>query len=98
MMICSMNHPNVVSYLSAEMYTIMSYFFVTSVNKDIAKEGTLASGNRSISLLPSCSLLVDCWDGPNSEPVIYHGRTLTSKINFYDVLIAIEDHAFETSE
>ena len=41
---------------------------------------------------------VDCWDGPNGEPIIYHGRTLTSKINFYDVLMAIDDHAFETSE
>ena len=43
-------------------------------------------------------LSVDCWDGPNSEPIIYHGRTLTSKINFRDVLVAINEHAFETSE
>ena len=42
--------------------------------------------------------LVDCWDGPNDEPMIYHGRTLTSKILFKDVIDAINDCAFETSE
>lgn len=26
--------------------------------------------------------VVDCWDGPNNEPLIYHGRTLTSRIRF----------------
>jgi hypothetical protein len=23
---------------------------------------------------------LDCWDGDNGEPVIYHGHTLTSKV------------------
>ncbi|ELU11921.1 hypothetical protein CAPTEDRAFT_81180, partial [Capitella teleta] len=27
---------------------------------------------------------LDCWDGPNNEPIIYHGHTLTSKILFKD--------------
>ena len=46
-----------------------------------------------------CSLVVvDCWDVPNGEPIIYHGRTLTSKITFLDTLEAINQHAFETSE
>lgn len=40
---------------------------------------------------------VDCWDGPD-EPVIYHGRTMTSKIKFKDAVKAINDHAFITSE
>ncbi len=40
---------------------------------------------------------VDCWNGPE-EPVIYHGRTMTSKIKFKDVVKAINDHAFITSE
>ena len=26
------------------------------------------------------SASVDCWDGPDGEPIIYHGFTLTSKI------------------
>lgn len=42
--------------------------------------------------------LVDCWDGPDGSPVIYHGRTLTSKISFWDVVSTIRDHAFAVSE
>ncbi|KTG40147.1 hypothetical protein cypCar_00012320, partial [Cyprinus carpio] len=38
---------------------------------------------------------LDCWNGPE-EPVIYHGRTMTSKIKFKDVVKAINDHAFAT--
>jgi len=41
---------------------------------------------------------VDCWDGPDDLPIIYHGHTLTSKIKFLDVLHTIKEHAFITSE
>lgn len=41
---------------------------------------------------------VDCWDGPDGMPVIYHGHTLTTKIKFSDVLYTIKEHAFVTSE
>ena len=41
---------------------------------------------------------VDCWEGPDGNPIIYHGRTLTSKIRFIDVIKTIKDHAFVTSE
>lgn len=41
---------------------------------------------------------VDCWDGPDGMPVIYHGHTLTTKIKFSDVLNTIKEHAFVTSE
>ncbi|KAL1257010.1 hypothetical protein QQF64_012555 [Cirrhinus molitorella] len=40
---------------------------------------------------------LDCWNGPE-EPVIYHGRTITSKIKFRNAVKAINDHAFATSE
>ncbi|CAG5115736.1 unnamed protein product, partial [Candidula unifasciata] len=40
---------------------------------------------------------LDCWDGPDGEPVIYHGYTLTSKIHFRDVISAINDYAFQAS-
>ena len=39
--------------------------------------------------------LVDCWDGDDGEPIIYHGHTLTSKILFKDVIEACEKYAFE---
>lgn len=40
---------------------------------------------------------VDCWDGPDGEPIIYHGYTLTSKIKFVDVIHVIKAYAFEMS-
>ncbi|ELU04856.1 hypothetical protein CAPTEDRAFT_22409, partial [Capitella teleta] len=41
---------------------------------------------------------LDCWDGPDGYPHIYHGRTLTTKIRFLDVLKTIRDHAWVASE
>ena len=41
---------------------------------------------------------LDCWDGPNNDPIIYHGHTLTSKIKFVDVVKAIANNAFLVSD
>lgn len=41
---------------------------------------------------------LDCWDGPDNMPLIYHGHTFTSKIKFMDVIRTIKEHAFVTSE
>ena len=38
---------------------------------------------------------VDCWDGPNGEPIVYHGHTFTSKILFRDVVQAVGKYAFK---
>lgn len=51
------------------------------------------AGCRDYMFLPS----VDCWDGPDGKPIIYHGWTRTTKIKFDDVVQAIKDHAFVTS-
>uniref|UniRef100_A0A8C0I3B4 Phosphoinositide phospholipase C n=1 Tax=Balaenoptera musculus TaxID=9771 RepID=A0A8C0I3B4_BALMU len=53
----------------------------------------LFSRENSCTSLPS----VDCWDGPDGKPIIYHGWTRTTKIKFDDVVQAIKDHAFVTS-
>lgn len=42
-------------------------------------------------------LSVDCWDGPDGEPIIHHGYTLTSKILFKDVIETINKYAFTKS-
>lgn len=49
----------------------------------------LTSGYRLVEL--------DCWDGPNDEPKITHGGTMTSDILFKDVLTVIKENAFLVS-
>ena len=44
------------------------------------------------------SVELDCWDGPDGSPFIYHGHTLTSKVKFRDVIETIKEHAFVTSD
>ncbi|KAM9415899.1 inactive phospholipase C-like protein 2 isoform 1-T1 [Salvelinus alpinus] len=41
---------------------------------------------------------VDVWDGPDDEPVVYTGHTLTSPVKFHCVLDVIGRFAFEASE
>eukprot|EP00050_Salpingoeca_kvevrii_P000842 m.157339 g.157339 ORF g.157339 m.157339 type:complete len:1076 (+) comp10227_c0_seq1:138-3365(+) len=41
---------------------------------------------------------VDCWDGPDGSPIVYHGYTATSRIPFASVIEAIAASAFVTSE
>uniref|UniRef100_A0A672NM27 Phosphoinositide phospholipase C n=1 Tax=Sinocyclocheilus grahami TaxID=75366 RepID=A0A672NM27_SINGR len=41
---------------------------------------------------------VDCWDGPDGEPIVHHGYTLTSKILFKDVVETINKYAFAKTQ
>ena len=40
---------------------------------------------------------VDCWNGNNGQPVVMHGRTLTSQVSFADVMSTISKYAFVKS-
>lgn len=40
---------------------------------------------------------VDCWEGSDGEPIVYHGHTLTSKILFRDVISTLKEYAFKVS-
>lgn len=66
--------------------------------------GHQITGTSSVEAYARCLRLgcrcieLDCWDGPDNEPIIYHGHTLTSKIKFVDVIYAIRDNAFATSD
>lgn len=41
---------------------------------------------------------VDCWDGPDGEPIVHHGYTLTSKILFKEVIETMNKYAFSKSQ
>ena len=41
---------------------------------------------------------VDCWNGSDGQPVVMHGRTLTSQVSFADVMSTISKYAFIKSE
>jgi hypothetical protein len=41
---------------------------------------------------------LDCWDGEDGQPSIYHGGTLTSAIKFRDVIETVKKYAFCNSE
>lgn len=49
-------------------------------------------------LLFLCFLAVDCWDGPDGEPMVQHGYTLTSKIPFKLVIETINKYAFVNNQ
>ncbi len=40
---------------------------------------------------------VDCWDGADGQPVVSHGRTLTTKVLFSDCIAVIGKYAFVSS-
>lgn len=89
--------------LYMDMKQSMSNYWIASSHNtyltgdQFSSESSCEAYARALRMGCRC-IELDCWNGPDNLPYIFHGHTMTSKIKFKDVIKTIKEHAFVTSE
>ena len=85
----------------------MHHYWIASSHNTYLEDNQLTGHSNADMyrrvLVQGCrSVEIDCWDGEphgaRGEPEVTHGMTMCSKVPFADVVAAIADSAFITSD
>lgn len=90
------------AYCNQDMEQPLSRYWISTSHNTYLEGGQIAghaSVDQYLQVLESgCRCVeIDCWDGPNKEPIVTHGHTMTTHILFQQVVCALRDHGFKNS-